>query len=148
MPDQVLRRLRLWSLGKVGLRTDHRKPDVRSDAHRNHVFGDLLAPTHTCIVTFCNNVGQAIVDDNLDLYVRIFGQESFQLRPQDRLDGMISGRNPNAAGGLVPKFANGRQLSLDLLEARTHALQQALAGLSRRYAARGAGQKPDSEPRL
>ena len=40
------------------------------------------------------------------------------------------------------------QLGLDLLEPRAHGVEQALARLGRRDAARGAGQQPKTEPCL
>ena len=40
------------------------------------------------------------------------------------------------------------QLGVDLVEARTHGPQQALARLGRRDTARGAGQEPKAEPRF
>ena len=44
--------------------------------------------------------------------------------------------------GLLAQLAERRELGLDLLEARADRLQQALARLGRRDAARGAGQQP------
>ena len=52
------------------------------------------------------------------------------------------------AGGLLAQLAQGRELGLDLVEPRADGLEQALARLGRRDAARGAGQQPQPEPRL
>jgi len=41
----------------------------------NHVFRHLLTGSHACVITLRDDVGQAVVDDNLDLDVRIFAQE-------------------------------------------------------------------------
>jgi len=37
---------------------------------------------------------------------------------------MLCGRNATDAGGLVPKFAQGRNFGFDLLKSRTHGLEQ------------------------
>jgi alkylhydroperoxidase/carboxymuconolactone decarboxylase family protein YurZ len=65
-----------------------------------------------------DDVGQAVVDDELALDVGILGQELRELRPQDRVDGMIAGRDPDGAGGLVAEVAQSLELGLDLLEPR------------------------------
>jgi hypothetical protein len=67
-----------------------------------------------------NDVGQAVVDDDLDLDVRIFPQEFRKFRPEDRVSHMVDGTDPNGAGGLVPKFTQGHKLGLDLLKPRAH----------------------------
>ena len=128
MADQILRRLRRWSLREVGLRTDHREADVGPDPHRDHIFGDLLAPTYARVIALCNDVGQAIVDGDLDFDVRIFRQEFCQLWPEDRVDCMVAGRDPNGTGWLLPKFTQGRKLGLNLLKPRADDLKQAFAG--------------------
>ena len=61
---------------------------------------------------------------------------------------MIAGRDPNGAGGLVPKLAQGFQLGLDLLEAVAHGCEQAFARLGRGDAACRAREQPKAESRL
>ena len=39
-------------------------------------------------------------------------------------DRMLAGRDPNGAGGLLPKFTQGRKLGFDLLEPRAHGVKQ------------------------
>ena len=73
--DQVLRLLRLWPLREVGRRADDRHAHVRPDAHGDHVLRHLLAEPHARVVALGDDVGQAIVDDDLDLDVRIVRQE-------------------------------------------------------------------------
>jgi hypothetical protein len=50
--------------------------------------------------------------------------------------------------GLVAQVADGRDLGFDLLQARRHVQQQALAGFGGRDAARGARQQAHAQARL
>ena len=59
---------------------------------------------------------------------------------------MLAGRDADGAGGLLAQLAQRGQLGVDLVEPRADGPQQALAGLGRRDAARGAGQQPEPEP--
>ena len=61
---------------------------------------------------------------------------------------MLGGRDADGAGGFLAKFAQGRDLRLDLLESRAQGAEQAFARFRRGDAARGAGQQPDAEPRF
>jgi hypothetical protein len=102
--------------------------------------------THTSVITLRNDVGQAIVDDDLDLNIRIFPQEFCKLWPEDRIHRMVDGRDPNGAGGLLPEFTQGLKLGLDLLKPWANGVTQAFACFRWRDAARGAGQEPKSQP--
>ena len=50
--------------------------------------------------------------------------------------------------GLSRSSLERRKLGLDLFEPRAERVQEALARVRRRHAARGAGQQPDAEPRF
>ena len=110
--------LRLRPLGEVGRRADDRHAHVRPDAHGDHVLGHLLAEAHAGVVALGDDVGQAVVDDDLDLDVRIVRQEPSQGRPEDRVGRVLAGRDADGAGGLLAQLAQRRQLGLDLVEAR------------------------------
>ena len=43
MRGQILRVFRPRPLGEIGGRVDDRRAHVRSDAHRDHIFGNLLS---------------------------------------------------------------------------------------------------------
>jgi hypothetical protein len=62
--------------------------------------------------------------------------------------GMVAGRDPDRAGGLLPEFTQGLELGFDLLQPRTHGPEQALARLGRCNAAGGAGQEANAKPRF
>ena len=111
-------------------------------AHGDHVLGHVLAEAHACVKPLRDDVGQAVVDDDLDLDVGIARKELRQSRPEDRLGGVLAGGDPDGAGGLLAQLAQRRQLGVDLVEARTDAAKQALAGLGRGHAAGRAGQQP------
>ena len=70
------------------------------------------------------------------------------VRPEDGVDRVVSRRDPNCSGGLLAKLAELLDLGRDLLEARPHSLEEALARLGRRDASGGAGQEADAEPGL
>ena len=44
---------------------------LRPDAHGDHVLRHLLADSHAGVETLGDDVGQAIVDDDLDFDVRV-----------------------------------------------------------------------------
>lgn len=67
---------------------------------------------------------------------------------RDRVGRRVGSRDPNGAGGLLPELTQRRELGLDLLEPQAHGVEQAIARLGRRDAARGAGQEPKPEPFL
>jgi hypothetical protein len=100
----------------------------------------LLAASHASVKTPGDDIGQAIVNDDLDFDVGILAQELRQFRPEDRVRRIICGRDPNGAGGLLPKFAQGRKLGRDLLKLRADRMKQAFARLRWGDAACGAGQ--------
>ncbi len=129
--DQFLRRAGRWPLLEIGWRTDDGHAQVRPDAHRDHVLGDLLAAPYAGVEALGDDVGQAIVDHDLDLDVGILPQEPRELRPQDRVGHVVDGGEPDGAGGPVAEFAQRRELGVDFIEARTHRLKQPFAGLRR-----------------
>jgi len=64
----------------------------------------LLTGSHAGVITLGNDVGQAVVDDELDLDVRIVPQEFHKFRPKDCFDGILGGRDAGGAGGFLAKF--------------------------------------------
>jgi hypothetical protein len=93
---------------------------VGAYAHGNHVLCHLLAISNTGVEALGNDIGQAVVIDNLDLDVRICAQEHYKLRQQDSAGGIFGGRDADGAGGFFPKFAQGGEFRLDLPDPRTH----------------------------
>ena len=143
---EVLRLLRRRSRREIRWRADNRHPHVRADTHGDHVLRHLLAPSNPGVVTLGSDVGQAIVDDDLDLDVWILRQELREFRQQDRIGRILGRRDPNAAGRLVAKLAQGFQFSLDLLDVVTGGLEQTLASLRWRDAPRRASQQTKAQP--
>ena len=95
-------------------------------------LADLLAAAHAGVVPLGHDIGQAVVDDDLDLDVGILAQKLRELRQQDRIDRVFRGRDPDGAGGLLAKLAERRKLGIDLLKPRADGAQQAFARLGRR----------------
>ena len=109
---------------EIGRRPDHGHAHFRADPHRDHVLGDLLAEAHARVVAGRDDVGQAIVDDDLDLDVGMVRQEPPQGRLQDGDRRMLAGRDADRACRLAPQLAERSQLRLDLLEPGSDGLQQ------------------------
>ena len=103
--DEVVRRQGRRPPGEIGFRADHGEANVRADPNRDHVSRDLFAKADPGVVSSSYNVGEAVVDEELDLDVRIVGQELRQLRPENRVDGVVSGGDPDGPGGFFAKLA-------------------------------------------
>ena len=65
---------------------------------------------------------------------------------EDCIGRIFGRRDPNGAGGLLPKLADGRDLGLDLVEAWPNVVKQTFARFRRRDASRGAAKKPNPKP--
>ncbi len=135
-----------WPRREIGRRADDRHAQVRPDAHGDHVLGHDPAEADAGVVPLRDDVGQAIVDGDLDLDVRMVGQESLQGGPEHRFGRVLVRRDADGAGGLRTELAQRGQLGVDLVQPGAHGPQQAFARVGRRDAARGAGQQPDAEP--
>ena len=146
MRRQVLRRLRALTLCEVGGCADDRHAHVGADPDRDHVLRHLLAKTNAGIETFGHDIGQAIVDDDLGMDIRIVRQEPGQRRPENGARGVLACRDADGAGGFVAQVTESCELRLDLVEARAERTHQPLARLGRRHAPRRARQQPDPEP--
>ena len=81
--------LRRRPLREIRRRADDRHAHVRPDAHGDHVLRHLLAGAHAGVIALGDDVGQAIVDDDLDLDVGILRQELRELRPEDRVGRIV-----------------------------------------------------------
>src|SRR5438552_2509643 len=93
-----------------------------------------------------DDIGQAVVDDQLDLDIQIFRQEILQLRPYDGFDRVVGGRDPDRASGSLSKLVQGLNLRLYLLEPWPDRVKQALARFCRGDATCGARQETNAEP--
>ena len=146
--DQVLRPFRFRALAEVGWSADHRHPRIRADAHCDHVFRHLLAAANARVEALGDDVGQSVVDGDLDLDVGMSAEEFGEFRQEDGVGGVRGGRDADGAGGLAAKLAHRLKLRFDLRQSRARDLEQALARLGRCNASRGTGQQPDAKPRL
>ena len=131
--------------GQVGRRTDDRHPQVGADPDRDHVLGHLLAAPHPGVEAPGDDVGQAVVGDELDADVGILRQEPRQLRPEQVVDRVVGRGDADGAGRLVAQLGERGELGLDLVEPRPDGAQQPLPGLGRRDAAGGPRQEPEAD---
>ena len=146
--DQFLRRLWLRPISEIGRSPDHGHARVGSDAHGDHVLGHLLAISNAGVEALGDDIGQAVVIDDLDIYFRVGAQELHKLRKQDGAGGIFGGRDADGAGEFFPRRAQGGEFRLGVPRTRTHIAQQALARGRRRHASRGARQKAQLETRF
>ena len=82
---QILRCPRPRPTCKVGRRADNRHARVRPDANRNHILGYLFAEPNAGVVAARHDVGQAVVDVQFHLDVRVVRQQPIQYRPEHRM---------------------------------------------------------------
>src|SRR5208337_1890342 len=85
---------------------------------------------------------------DLDLDIGVLRQEFRELRPEDRVDGVVTGRDPEGPGGPIPQLVERHDRGLDFRDMRPDRLEQPFARLGRRDAARGSGKKPEAESGL
>ena len=142
MRSQVLWGLWLWPSGEIKRRADDRRAHVRADADGDHAPSHHLARAHAGVKALSDDVGEAIIDDDLHVDVGIIGQQLSKTRPERRPHRMVVRRDADRAGGLVPQRAQRRQFRRDLVQAWTRRAQKPLAGLCWRDAAGCAGQQP------
>ena len=95
---QVLRRLWPCPFGEIGRRADDRRAHVRPDAHGDHVLRHHLAGANAGVEALGDDVGQAVVDHDLHLDVRIVRQKFRQRGPQDRPCRVLVRRDADGAG--------------------------------------------------
>src|SRR5271163_4639527 len=116
-----------------------RRCACQANTHGDHILRDLLADAHSGVKPLGDDVGQAIVDDRLDFDIGISLQELGEFWPEDRFDSIVCRRDADGARWFLPKFAQTRELGLDLFEPRADGVKQALARLIWRDAAGSAG---------
>ena len=68
---KILGRLGSLASGEVGRRTDDGHPKIRTDPDSDHVFSDKFARANACIDLLRHDVGETVVDDDLDVNIRI-----------------------------------------------------------------------------
>ena len=97
--DEILRFLRLRPLAEVIRRSDDGHAQIRSDAHRDHVLGNLLAASHAGVVAIGNNVAQPVVNDDLDFDIGILRQKCSEFWQQDRVGSVFRRGNSDMPAG-------------------------------------------------
>ena len=128
-------------LGEVGRRTYHRHALVGADAHRDHVFVDALAEANTRVIAARDNVGQTIVDVDLDCDVGIVPPQLLNSRPENSFRSVVTRGEPKFARRPIAQFGQCRQCLVDAVEMRGDGVQQSFTGFRRRHIAGGARQQ-------
>jgi hypothetical protein len=129
----------------LAFRGDGCHSDFGSDPHCDHVAGNALAHANASIEALTHDVAQRVVDDQIDVDVRVSGQEIAKRWPQDSLGSVIHGSEADRSCWLVPKFGKGGKPGFYLLHVRADGRYQLLSRLSRRHAAGGARKQTDAQ---
>ncbi|MNI28003.1 hypothetical protein D3C73_817640 [compost metagenome] len=127
-------------LFKISGGGDGDQAHIRCDTHRNHILGDLFTQTNSGIKTAADDIGQGVIQGDLDIDIRVVRQKCLQHRPQHRVDGMFAGGDADVARRTCPHFTQGIQFTFNLGKTRTDAVEQSLTGFGRSHAAGGSGQ--------
>src|SRR3954452_22095804 len=98
-----MRLLRLHSVLEIRCGSDNRHAHVRSNAHGYHTTRHLLSAANASVEALSDDIRQTVVDDDLDLDVRIISKELCKLGQKDRVRRIFSSCDPNSAGGLLSK---------------------------------------------
>ena len=69
---------------EIRWRPDDGHAHVGSDAHGNHVFGDLFAESNARVIVLGNDIRQAVVDDDFQFDVGVVRQQCREGRPQNQ----------------------------------------------------------------
>src|SRR5258708_19746761 len=70
--------------------------------HGDHVLRYLLAETNAGVVALCDDIGQAIFSDALDLDIRVARQQPRQGRPEHRFGPVFARPNAHPTSSLPP----------------------------------------------
>ena len=82
-------------------RADDGITDIGADADGHHVSRDGFAEPHAGIELALDDVGEAVVDNELHADVRVVAQERLQPRTEDQVDGVIGAHDADVARRLV-----------------------------------------------
>ncbi|MNV49568.1 hypothetical protein D3C71_1415280 [compost metagenome] len=121
---------------------------ILADTHRNHVFLHLFPQPDPRIKLLLDYVGQAVVDIDFYLNVRVLLEQRRYARPQVGVCRMLGGSDTDQACGFVLELIERRDLILYPLKMRLQAFKQPLARRGRGDAARGPGQQPNAQSLL
>ena len=145
MPGQLMGGCGSRVAGEVFWRTHHGQPPIRAYANGDHVFADRFAHADAGIKSLLDDVGEAIVDVELQRDIRVAGQEFCKHRPHAQFNLIVSTGNTNRATGLVPKLAQRFKLRSDLVKERGNRAHQPFSRLRGRHIACRAGQQSDPQ---
>ncbi len=126
---QRLRRGREAVTGEIVRGGDGHHTHVRPDAHRDHVLRHLFSQPDAGVETPGDDVGQAVVDGDFHVDIRVIDEKSAQHRPQHRIYRVFAGGDADVAGGPIAHFTQRVQLAFNLRQARADAVEQPLTGL-------------------
>ncbi|MNL22164.1 hypothetical protein D3C87_1434960 [compost metagenome] len=76
----------------------------------------MFTHTHPCIITLRHDVGQSVVEDQLDLDVGILRQKFPEFGPEDIGDRVLGGDDTDRSRRLFPQFVQRVDMRFDLVE--------------------------------
>jgi hypothetical protein len=107
-----------------------------------------LRPFRRCglgVEPFSDNIGQSVVDDDLDLEVQISSARTAPEPAREHTPLHSAWRLSGSFSRLLPHFIDGLHLDVHLRKARPDAAQQPFADPGRQHPPRRARQTPDAE---
>ena len=106
MVDEVARMFRHSASGEVGRRTNHGHAEIARHRNGDHVFVDHFAELDACIESFRHDVERRLADDEIELDVRVVGEEAgdHRLRSWSTQHSMWDAKR---TARLVPELAYG-----------------------------------------
>ncbi len=134
--------------GKVPLRAHDGEANVRTDLNGDHILRNRFAKPDSGIELLGHEVDKAIVDTQLDLDIRIFGQKLFQLGSENRPARIVRCGEANGAPRAATEIRQSGHLRVDFLQARRNDVKEPLAYFSRRDGTRISREQSSAEPLL
>ena len=113
MRDKVLRRFGFATLREISWRASDDDRQFVGNAHRNHVAFDLLAEANAGIETFGDDVGERLVEGQVQRNFRILREKSRNSRVQKKIAGWRRRRDAQHAGRLAAEFIRSIPMQTD-----------------------------------
>lgn len=132
----------------IGRRSGHHGAEWRRQPDHHHVLRDHLAQPDAGVETFANDVDETLIGKQLDGHVRIAFRHCRHHGRHRQGDGDMGHVDPEQPGRTAADAADAVHAFGDVLKGRGRRLDQCLAGLGQRDAARRAGEQRLTDPLL
>ena len=145
---QFVRRDRQSVQCGVGRRGNDNQPRCRRQRQRHHVTGQTVTETDAGIETASDDIHQSVIRDHFQPHLRAGLVKACEQRRQQQSCRCPRHIQPQRAAGRITEQIDLVERLANLAQRRRQPRQQALAGLGRGDAARGAVQQTHAHARL